>query len=90
MPVHAHISVIYDPAVAALDGIELDEDDCDAGRADKVDKGDNMDSAVVDTKEGIVLPGVQNCSARLHIVISPILAFLTALRQLLPNFCPTA
>ena len=55
--VHAHLSAIHDHAVAALDGVELDGDDCEVGESDKVDRGDNVDSdgAAVDAKESVVL-----------------------------------
>jgi len=61
MPVHARVSAIHGPAIAALDGVELDEE---ADEPDKVDEGDAVDGAAVDAKESVVLSSAQNCCAR--------------------------
>jgi len=61
MPVHARVSAIHGPAVAALDGVE---EDCEAGEPDRVDEGDDVDGAAVDAKESVVLSSAQNCCAR--------------------------
>lgn len=61
MPVHARVSAIHGPAVAALDGAE---DDREADEPDKVDEGDDVDGAAVDAKESVVLSSAQNCCAR--------------------------
>jgi len=64
MPVHARVSAIRGPAIAALDGVELDEDDPEADEPGKVDEGDAVDGAAVDAKESVVLFSAQNCCAR--------------------------
>jgi len=61
MPVHARVSAIHGPAVAALDGVE---DDCEVGERDKVDEGADVDGAAVDAKESVALSSAQNCCAR--------------------------
>ena len=62
MPVHARVSVTHGPAVAALDGVELDEEDGDADEPG--DEADAVEGAAVDAKESVVLSRAQNCCAR--------------------------
>src|SRR5579863_7358763 len=63
MPVHARVSAIHGPAIAALDGRELDEDVCEADEPGEVDEGDDVDGAAVEAKESVVLSSAQNCCA---------------------------
>lgn len=63
MPVHARVSAIHGPAVAALDGVE-DEEAREADEPGEMDEGDVVEGAAVDAKESVVLSSAQNCCAR--------------------------
>ena len=58
------VLAIHDSAVAALDRVKLEEGDCKAGEADRVDEGDDMDGhgAAVEVGESrVIVQRINRC-----------------------------